>query len=420
MEREKKQGWLYYGIVAALAFVIVFFAVGVAVTAYSATSYYVIEQWGISNTQNSMLVTVRTLAGIVAMYLTGIYYKKLPLRTGLAAGLLMGAAGYVVFALGNQMIYGYAAMILIGFSHGFAGMIAVSMIVERWFAKSRGLVLGIVTTASGFTTMIFPPLLVKMVEQHSLSYTFWMVAAMFAVLAVLSFLLIKNYPGDIGLLPYGEGEEEIKKAKRVVTEKYDPSNFHLALMMVVCFLIGAMCYSQGQVRTLAFTSVGWSAAKAAIALSSYGLCVIIGKLIYGPVTDKVPMRKCAVFFFLVIAVSHVLLGMTGAGWFNEFWAHTANFLYGLGGPVCTIGLSLYGYEMCKNGDTTGWIRNYTVVYNVGALVFNPIAGALADATGNYSAAFFMFAGTAVVAAVCAQIAYSGAYKRYLMNHKKEQ
>lgn len=419
MEREKKQGWLYYGVVAALSFVIVFFAVGVAVTAYSATSYYVIEQWKISNTQNSMLVTVRTLAGIVAMYLTSTYYKKISLRTGLALGLLMGAAGYVVFALGNQMVFGYVAMVLIGFSHGFSGMIAVSMIVERWFAKSRGMVLGIVTTASGFTTMIFPPLLVKMVEKHSLSFTFWMVAMMFAILAVLSFLLIKNYPGDIGLLPYGEGEEEIKKEKRVITEKYDPNNFQLALMLVVSFLIGAMCYSQGQVRTLAFTSVGWTADRAAIALSSYGLFVIIGKLIYGTVTDKVPMRKCAAVFFILIAISHVLLGMAGADWFNEFWAHAANFIYGLGGPVCTIGLSLYGYEMCKNGDTTSWIRNYTVVYNVGALVFNPIAGALADATGNYSVAFFLFAGTAVAAAVCVQIAYSGAYKRYRVNHEKE-
>lgn len=410
--KEQRKNSMYYWVIAVLAFIIVFFSVGVAVTAYSATSFYVMQEWGLTNTQNSLLITIRTLSGIVAMYLTGIYYKKLSVRAGLALGLLMGAVGYVIFALGNGLGFGYAAMILIGFSHGFSGMIAISIIVERWFVKRRGMVLGIVTTASGFTTMVFPPLLVKMVEGYSLQFTFWMVAAMFGALGILSFLIIKDNPADIGMTRLGENDSVEEKANRTVSEKYAPNNLHLGLMLFVCFLIGAMCYSQGQVRTLAFTSVGWDAAKAAAALSGYGLFVIIGKLIYGAVTDRIPMRKCAVAFFLFIAASHVLLGMTGAPWFNEIWANVANFLYGIGGPVCTVGMALYGYEMCKNGDTTKWVRNYTVVYNIGALVFNPIAGLMADASGNYSSSFFLFAGTAVVAAVCSQIAYSGAYKRY--------
>lgn len=414
---NRKESNAYYFVIAALAFVIMFFAVGVAVTAYSATSYYVIEQWGITNTQNSLLITVRVLTAIIAMYLTGIYYKKLSLRVGLSIGLLLGAAGYVVFALGSSMMYGYVAMTLIGFSHGFAGMIAISLIVERWFVKNRGLILGIVTTASGFTTMIFPPLLVKMVKSFSLQFTFWVVAGMFALLAIASFFIVRDRPEDIGMVRYGEGEAIETKKKRVVTEKYSPSNFHLGLMLVVCFLVGAMCYSQGQFRTLAFTTVGWTPERAAVALSTYGLAVIIGKLIYGPVTDKVPMRKCTVIFFLFIAASHVLLASAGAPWFNEFWAHFANLLYGIGGPVCTVGMALYGYEMCKNNDTTTWVRNYTVVYNIGALVFNPIAGVLADATGTYSIAFYMFAATAVLAAICSQIAYSGAHKKHLNETK---
>ncbi|MDO4288433.1 MAG: MFS transporter [Eubacterium sp.] len=413
MGEKEKSGQLYYWIIAVLAFIIVFFSVGVAVTAYSATSYYVIEEWGITNTENSLLLTVRTLAAVVAMYLTSIYYKKLSIRVGLALGLLMGTAGYVVFALGSSMMYGYVAMTLIGFSHGFAGMIAISIIIERWFVKNRGTVLGIVTTASGFTTMIFPQILVRLVESVSLQFTFWMVAAMFGALAVISFLVIKNSPEDIGMVRLGEGQETQKSTKRSVTEKYAPNNFQLGLMLAACFLIGGMCYSQGQVRTLVFTSVGWSAESAATVLSVYGLTVILGKLIYGAVTDRVPMRKCTGVFFLFIAVSHALLGFAGASWFNMFWANAANVLYGIGGPVCTVGLALYGYEMCKDNDTTKWVRNYTVVYNIGALVFNPIVGVMADASGNYSSAFFMFAATAVIGAICTQAAYAGARRNSL-------
>lgn len=136
----------------------------------------------------------------------------------------------------------------------------------------------------------------------------------------------------------------------------------------------------------------------------------IGKLMFEWINDRVPMRKMTCIWFGLVAVSHIILANTGAAWFNSFWAQAANILYSLGGPICTLGPSLYGIELAISGDTKAWIRNYLVVYNIGGLVFTQLAGIIADKTGNYSAIFYMLAVCGVVGAVFSQLAYSGAYK----------
>ena len=184
MQENKK---LYYGwVISIICFLVMFFTVGATTTCFSAVSAFVVEKWGITQTQVTSLITMRTTVCVIAMYLCGIYYKKLSLRVGLTIGVALGAVGYAVFALANGMTGGYIAMFIIGLSAGFGGMYAISILAERWFFKKRGLVLGIVTTASGFTTMIMPKLISNIVEKASLAMSFWVSAAMFAAVAVLA------------------------------------------------------------------------------------------------------------------------------------------------------------------------------------------------------------------------------------------
>ncbi|MBC5689657.1 MFS transporter [Mediterraneibacter sp. NSJ-55] len=409
--QKNTSGRIFYGwINVVIAFIVMFFTVGVVVTAYSATSMYVIAEWGISNTENSILINARTITAIIAMALAASYYKKLSVRVGLFIGVAMGALAYVLFALADGMTLGIPAMILAGISHGLSGMYGLTIVVENWFVKKKSFVLGVLTTASGFTTMIMPQLLVQIVEAYSLEASFWIVAVMFAVVAVIILLFLREKPAEGER--YGEGETaETSSAKRTVSERYSPNLGQCVCMLVACLMIGPACYSQGQVRTLAFTTVGFDAATAAGFLSTYGLFIIIGKLIFGWINDRVPMRKMTVIWFGLVAVSHVILANTGADWFNGMWAQSANILYSLGGPICTVGLSLYGLELAKGGDTKAWIRNYLVIYNIGGLVFTQLAGVIADKTGNYSAVFYMFAVCALAGAVLSQIAYTGAYRR---------
>lgn len=402
----------YAWVIGVVGFITIFLTIGVAVASFSAISYYLIEDWGISHAQNSFLVTVRILASIVAMYLSKIYYKKFPLRFGMAMGLMMGAAGYVIFALGRGMSAGIPGIILIGASTGFSGMIAVSMLVKNWFHKNCGMVLGLCSAASGFTTILLPPTIVQIAKNVSVQASFWTLAASFAVVGLIAFLFCKNTPEEMGMEKYGAGETVAKKTKPAMEHPYAPSNLHLVLMLLSAFLVGGLGYAPSTIRTLNFTSAGWTPEAAALAVSAYGFLNMVSKIIYGRVCDVVPQKKCASFFYLTAIVGNLLMSMILLPFFNFGWGIFGEVLQAIGAPVGTVGLSLFAFDMCRDGDYGTWVRNYTVAYNVGALVFTPFAGISADLTGNYVLAFAIFAACGVLALIFTQIAYNGANERY--------
>lgn len=417
----KQSNKIFYGWwIVAVCFFVLFFTLGVAVTAFSATSAFLVEEWGIAQTQITSMVTVRTFSSVIAMYLCGFYYAKINLRLGFSLGTLMGTVGYALFAIANgNVAIGYIAMIVIGACRGFGGMYAISLLMEKWFFKRKAVAIAIITTSSGFTTMIMPKILVYFVNNYSLNASFWFTAAMFAVAAALILLVIKSTPEEMGLIRYGEGQEA-DAAKRVVTEKYEAEFKHCVYLMVAVFCIGGICYVQGQIRTLNLTTAGWTAAEAAQSLSKYGLLIILGKLVYGPISDRYSQRQISWLWYLLIAVSHAIYALAPTSFFSPVMAWISHLLYALGGPICTVGLALYGIEIAYKGDTVKWIRNYLVIYNVGSLLLTPLAGISADLTGNYSLCFWVLAVMSIVALVFAQMAYSGAYKNYNKLHGNQK
>lgn len=413
---EKAHKAHYAWVIGVVSFITIFLTIGVAVASFSAISYYLIEDWGITHAQNSFLITVRILASIVGMYLSKMYYKRFSLRMGIAMGLFMGACGYTIFALGHNMVAGIIGITLIGASTGFSGMIGVSMLVKNWFHKNCGLVLGLCSAASGFTTILLPPTIVQIAKNVSVQAAFWALTVCFAVVGLLVLLLCRNTPEEMGLQKYGAGETVKTKAKPVMEHPYAPSNLHLAFMLASAFLVGGLGYAPSTIRTLNFTTAGWTAEAAALAVSAYGFLNMVAKIAYGKVCDVVPQKKCAAFYYLTAVVGNILMSLILLPFFNFGWGIFGEVLQAIGAPVGTVGLSLFALDMCKDGDYGTWVRNYTMAYNIGALVFTPVAGISADMTGNYALAFAIFAACGIVATILTQIAYNGAAANYKRDH----
>ena len=410
---QKKTGFHYGWVMAFVGMLAMFFAAGAVSTAFSTISAYIKEVWGISHTESSMLITVRTAGSIVAVALSGIYFKKIPIRWGLGLAMVMGAVGFAMLLPQNLMI-GYVGMFIMGCCRGFGGTVGVAILVNNWFKKYRGTVLSACSLGSGFTSAIFPVLITGIVEKYDLNAALLAISVVFCVIGALCFLLARQSPEEMGLERVGEHEEvnEEKKTIKLADEKYDPSNFHCILMMIACFLVAAFTYTQGSFRTIHLTTLGWDKTTAAVAVSFYGLWVTLGKIPYGPLCDKFSMRKLNIIFVSMSVLTHVCYAFCGD---SVLMANIAGILYGLSGPICTIGLQLFGFELAKGGDTVTWIKNYSLIYNIGGLIWTPLTGVIADITGDYSAAYLMYAVCAAIALVLIQISYNGAHKRALAN-----
>jgi sugar phosphate permease len=84
-----------------------------------------------------------------------------------------------------------------------AGMVALVMgatVVNRWFHRHRGLLIGILTASTATGQLLFLPLLAKLVEDHDWRAATWCVAAAAVALVPLAVFFVKDDPAPLGLV----------------------------------------------------------------------------------------------------------------------------------------------------------------------------------------------------------------------------
>ena len=181
---------------------------GLSINAFTVYQPYILELNGFTNTQTSSIITVRSFFAFISMLLTGLYYKKVSLRNGMAIAGLLIASGFLIFGFAeNYLLYCIGAM-CVGIGYGFGTMVPIAIVLEHWFVKKRTVAISICSAITGFSTLGIPSLLTKMIESYSLKITFISEAVFIAVLTAVSFILIRDYPTDKRLLPYGENSDE--------------------------------------------------------------------------------------------------------------------------------------------------------------------------------------------------------------------
>ncbi|NKI39781.1 MFS transporter [Streptomyces physcomitrii] len=96
--------------------------------------------------------------------------------------------------------------LLVGLGSGAAALAFAATVAERWFARRRGLVTGILTAAGVVGQFVFLPVLAGVIGAHG-----WRAAVLAVAVAALGtgalvLLFLRDHPADVGQRPYGATE----------------------------------------------------------------------------------------------------------------------------------------------------------------------------------------------------------------------
>ncbi|HCN21053.1 MAG TPA: MFS transporter, partial [Arthrobacter bacterium] len=140
--------------------------------------------------------------------------ERFGIRAVTATGLVLIGAGSALTVLVTQswqilLTWG----LLIGLGTGSMALVFAATIANTWFAKSRGLVIGILTAGSAAGQLVFLPFIAMLAQDPGWRQASLLIAA--GALAVVPLVLkfLKNSPADVGALPYGETEPEEQPAE---------------------------------------------------------------------------------------------------------------------------------------------------------------------------------------------------------------
>ncbi|MCI1479514.1 MAG: MFS transporter [Eggerthellaceae bacterium] len=384
----------YEKVITFCCFLFLFVNIGFPSTSFNVYQPYLIAQDAVGDLGASAILAVRTLVSLCAMFFVDRYYSNLDARRGVALACAMTAAGFGLYAVGGSMPVYLLGAVLSGMGYGFGGMVAMTILTNRWYRKGIGTAMGVASVGSGVASILVPLAAVQVIHAQSLHAAFALEAGVALGLGALVLLLLRNRPSDLGIeledpaLEGGTG--------RPVRAPYRLSPAWRALFMGALVAVGAVAVGGGTYLSVLFTSSGIDAVFAATLLSVMGICLTIAKFVTGRLFDAIGTRRGSALMFGVLTVGLALCIVSSGG--SPVIAAIAAALLGAGISLGTVGISMWSLELTDGGSTTRFVKRCQIAYALGGFLMNSIPGPLKTITGTYVSSY---------AIMCAITVYAG-------------
>ncbi len=374
------------------------------------------QEFGWSTTVLSAAVSINlVLFGLTAPFAAALM-ERFGIRAVTATALVLIGAGSALTVLVNQswqilLTWG----LLIGLGTGSMALVFAATIANTWFAKSRGLVIGILTAGSAAGQLVFLPFIAMLAQDPGWRQASLLIAA--GALAVVPLVLkfLKNSPADVGVLAYGETapEEGTAEPSAAEPEAGRSSNAAVRALQVLkrasrvrtfwALVAGfAICgaTTNGLIGTHFIPSAhdhGMAETTAAGLLAVVGIFDIVGTIASGWLTDRFNPRILLALYYqfrgIGLLVLPLLLSATVQPSMIVFVV-----IYGLDWvatvpPTAAICRKTFGAD---GSVVFGWVF---AAHQLGAAAAALGAGAIRDATGQYTYAWFGAAAMCTIAAV---------------------
>lgn len=384
--------------ICALSTVMVFVCVGLVSNAFSICLPFIIKVHGFSNTQISLLATMKSVTSLLAMFAADRYYGRLGLKKGIALAMLSASLSFFIYGISSTPLLYCAASALSGISYAMGGMIPASLLIRQWFPLKPAAALGIAASGSGIGSVLGPVTLLFLIENFGLSSAFLAQAlAVAAVTLPIVALIRENTPEHTGIETAGvedfpETEVSSGSSRDCI---HGGTLLHNRLsrreqLRILCgsFLIGVLGLTGFNYLSLLYTSAGHSAATVSFFLSLMGILLIAGKCSFGWIADRAGSFRTAALFCLFLCIGQLLCCFAPQS-SRLLFGITFLFL-GMGLALASVGLSIMASDFCQVGNYATVLKNYQLSYALGGLVSSAVPGMLADRTGSYLPSYILF------------------------------
>ncbi|HAM14735.1 MAG TPA: MFS transporter, partial [Eggerthellaceae bacterium] len=364
----------YEKVIVGCCFAFIFVNIGLASTAFSVHQPYLVAMEGIGDTGGSLVLSARTFTSFVAMLVVDRYYALLDARRGVFVACLCTAAGFAIYSTATSLPQFIGGAIALGIGYGFGGLVAMTMLVNRWFASGIGSAMGVATMGSGVASIVMPLVVVRVIEASSLSAAFLVEAAVALVVGLAAVLLLRNRPSDMGMEAYAGPAGKTRKRARHELRPCPRSD--QALLLVAMLLLGAYCCGGVTYLSVLATSSGFEPVFAASLVALAGVALTAAKFATGELFDHLGTPLASAIVFALGAIGFSLCCFAGTGSTAVMLA--AAVLVGVGLSLGSVGISVWSLDTADPSATTRQVKNFQVAYALGGFLANTLPGIVKD------------------------------------------
>ena len=400
--RDKKHsfGIHWAWVVLGTSFVTLFINYSIRIGAYSVLLPKMIQDLQINMAQAGMIRAGYFLTYILFSPITGWLMDRIGGRLVIGSfclflgmgALLMGQASSLSTAIFYHAIVGIGAA---------AVWTPVTALIQKWFGTTRrGLALGILSPSYALGFGLMGVVLPAIVRDYSWRMGWYLLGASGLVLIAINFLLLRDSPEKLGLLPWGENSKPIP----FLPPSELPFTYWDILKDRKFWLIGAsyLFISLGVyivsdfIVTYGVVELKIPYPVASTFISVMALASIVGGFTFMALSDFIGRARSLVILqsllatailLVILSKGNISLLTVGIGWFG--------FIYGPIWPMYAACARDY-FPKQASGTVIGLL---TLFYGVGAMVGPMIGGHLTDLMGTFKWSFGLGAFASLFAGV---------------------
>ena len=318
----------------------------------------------------------------------------------MVATALVLLSGLVIAFAPNTLIMDAAAIVR-GIGFAAVAMFVITLYIGNWFEKGRGTITGIALSGSGIGSAIASPVVTAGIERFGYQ-TAYLGFVGFTVLTILPVLLFCPLtPEEVGLTPYGAGEDDEKKVDTPsATENLDlklvllSPTFIVLVVFVLCIVL--ITTLSGHMASLA-QDYGYTAQVGALLLSASMVGNVASKFVLGALADRIGAFRACVCSLVTTFVGLLLILLNLGG---QTALLVSGFLYGTSFSIGSLGISLLTRYIFGDAQYSTAYSTISAVTSVASALGVTAAGLAFDLTGSYAAPIMAGITLACVAGGC--------------------
>jgi predicted MFS family arabinose efflux permease len=322
---------------------------------------------------------------------------------GTALVMLSLGAGLTVFMRAPWQLVALWGFV-VGAGSGMVALVLGAVVAERWFARRRGLVLGLLTASSATGQLVFLPVLASLAVHLGWRAVSLALAAATLALMPLALVVLRDRPADLGLAAYGASTIEpprhatLNPALRALSALGTGiRSFDFWLLAGTFFVCGASTNGLIGTHLIPFCGDhGIPEVQAAGLLAVMGVFDFFGTTGSGWLTDRIDSRFLLFWYYGLRGLSLIYLPFAFS--FTFYGLPLFAMFYGLDWiatvpPTVRLAEQSFGKE--NAAVMFGWIA---ASHQIGAACAAWAAGYVRTVTGSYLDAFVTVGTICLVAA----------------------
>ena len=356
------------------------------------------EDFGVSRSLFSLAISLKAIASVLGTFLSGLVLLRFGYRKSVFAFLLVGVTALCILSAStNMLLYSFGCVIW-GLADGVCINAGPPQLINSWFHRHQGAVLGTVTAATGLGGSLMCLLLSSIIERSGWKNAFLTAAMLMGIVALLILILVRDRPEEKGLIAFGDGQRIVKKKESgdhwigyTFQQMRRAPAFYLMILLtfVSCFFSGGML----AIMIPHLQDQGLSATQAASMQSTMMLALAGVKFGCGFFSDKIGAKRVMLVCLACTAISAALFPFAS----NTSIALISAILFSVSLPLTSVMVPLLSSALFGYQAQASCLSIVMAIISLSVIVSGPTANVIFDTVGSYNLFFWICAiGSAVL------------------------